>query len=79
MWTNEYIDENFNIGDGVTAVVTEECKSGIFLRLENGQEAFAKFGGLCPGVEVLCTVLKKATKTFRVLVAIDSIFTQSLG
>jgi len=79
MWKNEYTNENFNIGDGVTAVVTEKCKSGIFLQLENGQEAFARFGGLCPGTEVLCTVLKKATQTFRVLVTIDSIFTQALG
>ncbi len=73
MWSNEYLDENFNIRDGVYGIVTGGCKSGVFLVLENGQEAFASFGGLNPGTEVMCTVMKKATDKRRVFVAIDSV------
>ena len=60
-------------------VVTGGCSRGLFLRLENGQEAFASFGGLVPGTEVLCTVLKKATERWRVLVAIDSVLERELA
>ena len=77
MWSNEYFDEDFNVKDGVYGVITGGCKSGVFLKLENGQEAFATFGGLTPGTEVLCTVLKKATDKWRVLVAIDSVLKEA--
>ena len=43
------------------------------------KEAFASFGGLVPGTEVLCTVLKKATERWRVLVAIDSVLERELA
>ena len=77
MWSNEYPDKEFNLRDGVYGVVTGGCRSGLFLDLENGQKAFAHFGGLCPGTEVLCTVLKRATDTWRVLVAIDSVLEET--
>lgn len=77
MWSDGYLDESFNIRDGVYGVVTGGCRSGVFLELENGQEAFASFGGLNPGTEVLCTVLKKATDKWRVLVAIDSVIKEA--
>ena len=70
MWNYKCDENDCNIRD--KAVVTGGCSKGLFLRLENGQEAFASFGGLVPGTEVLCTVLKKATERWRVLVAIDS-------
>ena len=74
MWRNEYKDDEYNIGDGVYGVVTGGCWSGVFIKLENGQEAFAPFGGLDPGTKVFCTVVKKATeKKWRVLVVIDSV------
>lgn len=41
--------------------------------MENGQEAFFHFGGLTPGSEVLCSVIKKANENRRVLVSIDSV------
>ena len=44
MWSSEYLDENFNVRDNVFAVVTGMGRSGIHLRLENGQRAFAYFG-----------------------------------
>lgn len=79
MWSNEYEDNDFSIRDGVRAVVTGGCSKGMFLSLESGQEAFASFGGLVPGTEVLCTVLKKATERWRVLVAIDSVLERELA
>lgn len=73
MWSYEYEDDNYNVRDGVRAVVTSGCSKGLFLVLENGQEAFASFGGLSPGTEMLCTVLKKSTERWRVLVSIDAV------
>ena len=78
MWSYEYDEDDYNVRDGVRAVVTGGCSKGLFLRLENGQEAFASFGGLVPGTEVICTVLKKATERWRVLVAIDSVLEREL-
>lgn len=77
MWSNEYQDNEFNVRDGVCGVITGGCRNGLFVELENGQEAFALFGGLYPGTKVLCTVLKKATEKWRVLVAIDSVLAEA--
>ena len=79
MWSYEYEDNDHNVRDGVCAVVTRGCRKGTFLRLENGQEAFASFGGLMPGTEVLCTILKKSSKRWKVLVAIDSVLERELA
>lgn len=73
MWKNKYFDDDFCVRDGVLGVVTGRCKTGVFLLLENGQEAFASFGWLNPGTEVLCTVFKKATERWRVLVVVDAV------
>ena len=59
MWNYRCNDKECNIRDGVRAVVIGGCNKGVFLRLEDGQEAFASFGGLVSGTEVFCTVLKK--------------------
>lgn len=72
MWTIEYNDDNYSIHDGVYGVVTGGCSTGVFIELKNGQSAFAKFGART-GQQVLCTVLRKATDTWRVLVAVDSL------
>lgn len=79
MWNYEYKDDDYNIRDGVHAVVIGGCNKGLFLRLENGQEAFASFGGLIPGTEVFCTVFKKSTERWRVLVSIDSVLDRELA
>jgi len=73
MWSIEQNDVNFNIRDVVYGVVTGGCGKGLFLTLENGEEAFSYFGGLAPGSEVLCSVMKKANENLRVLVSIDSV------
>ncbi len=79
MWRYEFEDDDYYVRVGVHAVVTGGCIKGLFLRLENGQEAFALFGGLVPGTEVLCTVIKKATERWRVLVSIDSVLEKELA
>lgn len=68
-----YDQPTYGIRDGCRAVVTGNCKKGIFLWLENDQQAFASFSGLDPGTEVLCTILKKATPEKHMLVTIDSV------
>lgn len=78
MWSWQINDEDFNVRDGVLAVVTGGCGTGLFLELENGQEAFSAFGSLEPGTKVLCSVLKKATEKWRVLVSIDGIYEKVL-
>lgn len=78
MWSWQFNDENFNVRDGVCAIVTGCCRTGLFLELENGQEAFASFGRLELGTKVFCSVLKKATEKWRVLVSIDGIYEKAL-
>ena len=73
MWTWDYKEEGINIRDAVRGTVIGGCSKGVFLFLEDGQEAFARFGGLNPGTTVLCTVLKRATEKKRVFVSIESI------
>lgn len=70
---NYYDEEGINIRDGIRGVVTGKCSSGVFLSLEDGQEAFARFGCLNPGTTVLCTILKKATEKWKILVDIESV------
>ena len=71
MNTNHASYERF---DGCYGEVTGSCKSGAYLTLDNGQEAFAyKFTSLLPGTKVLCTVLKMPTEEKRMLVSIDSV------
>lgn len=71
MNTNHVSYERF---DGCYGEVTGSCKSGAYLTLDNGQEAFAyKFTSLLPGTKVLCTVLKMPTEEKRMLVSIDSV------
>lgn len=69
----EKFDDNFDVRDVVYGVVTGGCGKGLYLTLENGKEAFAKFGGLAPGSEVLCSVIKKANENICILVSIDSV------
>lgn len=60
--------------DGCFGVVTERCRAGAYLQLDDGEEAFAfRFGNLFPGTKVLCTVLKEAKEEKRMLVSIDSV------
>lgn len=73
MWNWNYEEDGTNIRDGIRGTMISGCSKGLFLALEDGQEVFSHFGGLTPGTIVLCTVLKKATEKWKVLVSIDSI------
>lgn len=73
MCNNKFMEEDFNIGDSIAGTVSGGCSKGVFIELENGQVAFAKFGWIDPGTKVLCTVVKKAFESWRMLVTIDAI------
>lgn len=60
--------------DGCCGRVIGRCRTGSYLTLDNGQEAFAyKFACLPIGSEVLCTVLRLANEDRRMLVSIDAV------
>ena len=44
MWTWDYEEDGTNIRDGARGTVTGGCSKGIFLALEDGQEAFLSLG-----------------------------------
>jgi len=71
--------EGPNIRDNVYAVVKDNCATGLFLELETGEDAFARFSFCRPGAQVLCTVLKKAEGSLRTLVAVDSVLCGGLS
>ena len=67
------IIEEYEIRDVVMGIVTGSCANGVFLQLENGESAYARFGFLQSGTKVLCSILKKATDRLRILTSIDSV------
>lgn len=71
---NQDIKAKYEPFDGCYGIITERCRAGAYLQLDNGEEAFAyRFGNLFPGTKVLCTVLKEAKEEKRMLVSIDSV------
>ena len=67
-------ENNYERFDGCYGTVVGCCRSGAFLELDNGEEAFAyKFASLYPGTKVLCTVLRLADEARKMLVSIDSV------
>ena len=73
MKSENEIYEEYEIRDAVMGTVTRKCSKGLFLTLENGEEAYAKFGYLPIGTKVLCSVFKKASERLLMTVFIDSI------
>ena len=67
------IKSSYQIGDSMRAVVIGNCSKGVYLDMEDGQEAFATFDPLPRGTRVFCTILKKQTERFRTFVAIDAV------
>lgn len=65
--------ERYEVMDCCYGTVTAKCQKGVFLRLDNGEDAFAYRFNLMIGTEVLCTVLRQATDRLRTLVSIDSV------
>lgn len=74
--TDNYAD-TLDVRDAVYGVVTGNCSKGVFLELKNGQQAFSYFGGLACGSKVLCSVIRRASDNWRVLVSIDSVITEA--
>ena len=67
-------ERHYEMFDGCYATVVGRCQKGVFLTLDNGEDAFAyKFCNLWPDTKVLCTVLRLAEDGRRKLVSIDSV------
>lgn len=64
--------ERYEVMDGCYGTVIGKCQKGVFLRLDNGEEAFAYRFNLKIGTDVLCTVRRQAMENLRTLVSIDS-------
>lgn len=68
------VETGYEPFEGCYGTITERCRKGAYLQLDNGEEAFAyKFGNLFPGTKVLCTVLRRPQEGKKTLVSIDSI------
>lgn len=64
----------YDVLDGCFGTVVGRNRKGAYLKLDNGEDAYAhKFGNLLPGSKVLCTVLKLAKEDRLKLVSIDSV------
>lgn len=72
-----YEDNEINYKDCVYGTVIGCCKNGIYIRLENGDAAYAPFGYLQKGTRVLCTLFRKAEKNKNAYVCIDTVFYDS--
>lgn len=71
--------KNYEPFEECYAIVTGRCSTGVFLRLDNNEEAFAYSFNLIPGTKVLCTVRKSATDNRRTLVWIDSVIQYAIA
>ena len=70
----EHVNVIYEKDDACYGKVTCCCRTGAFLVLDNGQEAFAyKFASLQPGTEVLCCVERVPVDDRRMLVSIESV------
>ena len=64
----------YEVLDMYYAKVIGKCRSGIYLEMENNQQAFAyNYLSLLPGSEVLCSILRKPKGEKGMLVSIDSV------
>ena len=64
----------YEVFDGCYGTVRDRNREGVYLDLNNGQEAYAfRFVNLLLGSKVLCTVLKLPQEEKRMLVSIDSV------
>ena len=71
---NNIHDDQYEVFDGCFGTVVGRCQIGAYLKLDNGEDAYAyKFASLLPGTKVLCTVLKLAKENRLKLVSIDSV------
>lgn len=69
MLTYDFSD--FEVRDDIRGIVINNTKTGTILILETGETAFAKFGGLEVGDEVICSIRKPAKDNLYMFVNID--------
>lgn len=71
---NEQDRMEYEVFDECYGVITGRCQKGAFLRLDNGQEAFAyRYANLLPGSEVICAVQRLAREGLRMLVTVSHV------
>lgn len=73
MYENE-TDNELHAHDCVYGKLIDFNKDGIYVRLENGETAFAYFSRLEYGTRVLCSVLRKARGMAYMNVSIDAVY-----
>lgn len=71
-------EETVNVGDSVYGVVVGSCCKGLFLLLDQGEEAFACFGTLDIGTKVLCSIIKKGVDSEKTFVEVDAVLSDSM-
>ena len=71
---NTDITTQYEKFDSCYGIITGYCKSGAFIELDNGQEAFAYDAASLPeNTKIICTVKKPAVNGLRTLVNLDSV------
>lgn len=73
MYSYMYEEVDMSVLDTVRGMVVGIQDNGLKILLENGETAFAFFGGLKYGTKVLCQIRKKAAHGKQTRVAIDSV------
>lgn len=64
----------YEVQDECYAVVSSRCGDGVFLRLDNGERAYApRFGNLLPGDQVICRIDRLPQANRDTLVSISSV------
>ena len=81
MWINKNEDlfTGLCVGDSVYGTVIGGYNGQVLIKLESGQQAAASFGGLRPGMEVLCSVTGTAGRNRNVPVIIDSVLEEEMA
>ena len=77
MERREYFEQDIHVRDSVVGTVIGSCRTGLFLELENGRQAFATFASLPKGTKVLCCIIRIKSKNQKSFVAIDSILQEA--
>ncbi|MBR5090106.1 MAG: hypothetical protein IK093_11830 [Ruminiclostridium sp.] len=69
----------YDIHDSCCAVITYIKGDTLFLRLDSGETAVAKFSRLPLGTKVICTVTRHSTEGHNTRVSIDSVIRNRLA
>ena len=75
LWIDpSYDEEQMSVYDSVYGTVLDSDAKGVYVLLENGEIAFARFAKLARGVRVLCTVLDRPERQAHRNVSIDAVY-----